>query len=67
MELSQEPSFLSHMMMGLSSALPLFIVPYAAPPAPPKPKRDWKDDSIALLMDMFEEKFLANSMNSLTK
>jgi len=29
--------------------------------------RDWKDDSTALLMDLFEEKFLANSMNSLTQ
>jgi hypothetical protein len=28
--------------------------------------RDWKHDSTALLMDLFEEKFLANSMNSLT-
>jgi len=26
-----------------------------------------KDDSTALLMDLFEEKFLANSMNSLTQ
>jgi hypothetical protein len=67
MELSEEPSFLSQMMMGLSSALPLFIVPHTTPPAPPKSKRDWKDDSLELLMDLFEEKFLANSMNSLTK
>jgi hypothetical protein len=69
MEPSQEPSFLSEMMMmmGSSSSLPLFIVPHKAPPAPPKSKRDWKDDSTALLMDLFEEKFLANSMNSLTQ
>jgi hypothetical protein len=67
MEPSQEPSFLSRMMMGLSSALPLFIVPHTAPPAPPKSKRDWKDDSTVLLMDLFEEKFLANSMNRLTQ
>jgi hypothetical protein len=55
------------MMMGSSSSLPLFTVPHTAPPAPPKSKRDWKDDSTALLMDLFEEKFLANSMNSLTQ
>ncbi len=62
------PSFLSLMMMGSSSSLPLFnIVPHTAPPAPPKSKRDWKNDSTALLMDLFEEKFLANSMNSLTQ
>jgi len=67
MEPSQEPSFLAQMMMGLSSALPFFIVPHTSPPAPPKSKRDWKDDSTALLMDLFEEKFLANSMNSLTQ
>jgi hypothetical protein len=30
-------------------------------------KRDWKNDSTALLMDLFGEKFLANSMNSLTQ
>jgi hypothetical protein len=50
-------------MMGSSSSLPLFIVPHSAPPAPPKSKRDWKNDSTAL----FEEKFLANNMNSLTQ
>ncbi len=62
------PSFLSLMMMGSSSSLPLFnIVPHTAPPAPPKSKRDWKNDSTALLMDLFEEKFLANSMKSLTQ
>jgi hypothetical protein len=62
------PSFLSLMMMGSSSSLPLFnIVPHTAPPAPPKSKRDWKNDSTALLMVLFEEKFLANSMNSLTQ
>ncbi len=55
------------MMMGSSSSLPLFIVTHTAPPAPPKSKRDWKDDSTALLMALFEEKFLANSMNSLTQ
>ncbi len=54
-------------MMGSRSSLPLFIVPHTAPPAPPKSKRDWKNDSTALLMDLFEEKFLANSMNSLTQ
>jgi hypothetical protein len=54
-------------MMGLSSALPLFIVPHTTPLAPPKSKRDCKDDSTALLMDLFEEKFLANSMNNLTQ
>jgi hypothetical protein len=43
------------MMMGLSSALPLFIVPHTTPLAPPKSKRDCKDDSTALLMDLFEE------------
>jgi hypothetical protein len=42
----------------------LFVVPRTVPPAPPK---DWKNDSTALLMDLFEEKFLANSMNSLTQ
>jgi hypothetical protein len=64
MEPSQEPGFLSQMMMGSSSSLPLFIVPHTAPPAPSKSKRGWKDDSTALLMDLFE-KFLANSMKSL--
>ncbi len=67
MEPSQEPSFLTQMMMGSSSSLPLSIVPHTAPPAPPKSKRDWKDGSTSLLMDLFEEKFLANSMNSLTQ
>ncbi len=55
------------MMMGSSSSFPLFIAPHIAPPAPPKSKRDWKNDFTALLMDLFEEKFLANSMNSLTQ
>jgi len=55
------------MMMGSSSSLPLSILPHTALPAPPKSKRDWKNDSTALLMDLFEEKFLANSMNSLTQ
>jgi hypothetical protein len=64
MEPSQELGFLSQMMMGSSSSLPLFIVPHTAPPAQSKSKRDWKDDSTALLMDLFE-KFLANSMKSL--
>jgi hypothetical protein len=64
MEPSQKTGFLSQMMMGSSSSLPLFIVPHTAPLAPPKSKRDWEDDSTALLMDLFEEKFLANSMNS---
>jgi hypothetical protein len=68
MEPSQEPSFLSQMMMMCSSSsFPLFIVPHTAHPAPLKSKRDWKDDSTALLMDLFEEKFLANGMNSLTQ
>jgi hypothetical protein len=67
MEPSQQPSFLTQMMMGSSSSLPLSIVPRTAPPAPLKSKRDWKDDSTAWLMDLFEEKFLANSMNSLTQ
>jgi hypothetical protein len=67
MEPSQEPSFLTQMMMGSSSSLPLSIVPHTAPPAPPKSKRDWKDGSTALFMYLFEEKFLANSMNSLTQ
>jgi hypothetical protein len=67
MEPSQEPSFLSQMMMGSSSSLPLFIVPHTAPPAPPKSKRDWKDDCTTLLMDLFEAKLLANIMNSLTQ
>jgi hypothetical protein len=53
--------------MGSSSSFPLFIAPHIAPPAPPKSKRDWKNDFTALLMDLFEEKFLANSMNSLTQ
>jgi hypothetical protein len=67
MEPSQEPSFLSQMMMGSSSSLPLFIVPHTAAPVPPKSKRDWKDDCTTLSMDLFEEKFLANIMNSLTQ
>jgi hypothetical protein len=54
------------MMMDSGSLLPLFIVPHTAPLPPPKSKRDWKDDSTALLMDLFEEIFFANSMNSLT-
>jgi len=54
------------MVMDSSSSLPLSIVPHTAPPAPPKSKRDWKDGSTVLLMDLFE-KFLANSMNSLTQ
>jgi hypothetical protein len=58
MEPSQEPSFLSQMMMASGSSLPLLIVPHTAPPARPKSKRDWKDDSTALLMDLFEDKFL---------
>jgi hypothetical protein len=62
MEPSQEPSFLTEMMMDSSSSLPLSIVPHTASPAPPKSKRDWKDGSTALLMDLFEEKFLANSI-----
>ncbi len=49
MEPSQEPRFLSQMMMGLSSSLPLFVVPHTAPPTPPKSKRDWEDDSTAFL------------------
>jgi hypothetical protein len=53
-------------MMDSGSSLPLFIVPHTAPLPPPKSKRDWKDDSTALLMDLFEENFFANSMNSLT-
>jgi hypothetical protein len=60
-------------------ALPLSIVPHTAPPAPHKSKKlerwfysivdgfVWGDDSTALLMDLFEEKILANSMNSLTQ
>jgi hypothetical protein len=36
MEPSQELRFLSQMMMGSSSSLPLFIVPHTAPPTPPK-------------------------------
>jgi hypothetical protein len=67
MEPSQEPSFLSQMMVGSSSSLPLFIVPHTAPPTPPKSKRDWKDDGTTLLLNLLEEKFLANSMNSLTQ
>jgi hypothetical protein len=67
MELSQKPSFLSQMMMGSSSSLPLFTGPHTAPLAAPKSKRDWEDDSTALLMDLFRVKFLANSMNSLTQ
>jgi hypothetical protein len=55
------------MMMGSSSSLPLIIAPHIAPPAPPKSKRDWKNVFTALLMDLFEEKFLVNSMNSLTQ
>ncbi len=58
-------------MASGSSSLHLPIVPpHIAPPPPPPPpksKRDWKDDSTALLMDLFEEKFFANSMNSLTQ
>jgi hypothetical protein len=54
-------------MMDSGSSLPLFIVPHTAHLPPPKSKRDWKDDSTALLMDLFEEKFFANSMNSLTQ
>jgi hypothetical protein len=64
-EPSQEPSFLSQMMIGSSCSLSLSIVPHRASPATPKSKRDWKDDSTALLMDLF--KFLANSMNSFTQ
>jgi hypothetical protein len=67
MEPSQEPSFLTQMMIGSSSSLPLSIVLHTAPPAPLKSKRDWKVDSTALLKDWFEEKFLANSMNSLAQ
>jgi len=67
MEPSQEPSFLTQMMIGSSSSLALSIVPQTAPPAPLKSKRDWKDNSTALLMGLFEEKFLANCMNSLTQ
>jgi hypothetical protein len=52
-------------MMGSSSSLPSFIVLHTAPPAPSKSKRDWKDDSTALLMNLFEEKFLANTMKSM--
>jgi hypothetical protein len=56
------------MMVGSSSSLPLFIVPHTAHPAPPKSQeRLKKNDSTALLMDLFEEKFPANSMNSLTQ
>jgi hypothetical protein len=65
MEPPQEPGFLSQIMMGSSSSLPLFIEPHTAPLAPSKSKRDWKDDSTALLMDLFEEKFLTNTMKSL--
>ncbi len=36
MEPSQEPSFLSQMMMVSNSSLPLFVVPHTEPPAPPK-------------------------------
>jgi hypothetical protein len=36
MEPSQELRFLSQMMMGSSSSLPLVIVPHRAPPTPPK-------------------------------
>jgi hypothetical protein len=67
MDPSQEPSFLTQMIIGSSSSLPLSIVPHTAPPAPLKSKRDWKDDSTALLMDLFEEKFLANSTNNLAQ
>jgi hypothetical protein len=68
MEPSHKPSFFSHMTMASASSLHLPIVPHIAPPPPPpKSKRDWKDDSTALLMDLFEEKFFANSMNSLTQ
>ncbi len=56
------------MTLASGSSLHLPIVPHIAPPPPPpKSKRDWKDDSTALLMDLFEEKFFANSMNSLTQ
>jgi hypothetical protein len=64
MEPSQDPGFLSQMMMGSSSSLPLFIVPHTPLTAPSKSKKDWKDDSTALLMDLVEETFLANSMKS---
>jgi len=53
MESSQEPSFLSQMMMMGSRSS------FHTPPAPPKSKRDCKDHSTA--------KFLANSMNILTQ
>jgi hypothetical protein len=33
----------------------------------PNPREIGKDDSTTLLMDLFEEKFLANRMNSLTQ
>jgi hypothetical protein len=39
-------------------------VPHTPLTAPSKSKKDWKDDSTALLMDLVEEKFLANSMKS---
>jgi hypothetical protein len=39
----------------------VYCASHTAPPAPLKSKRYWKDDSTAWLMDLFEEKFLANS------
>ncbi len=65
MEPFQEPSFLSQMMMGSRSSLPLYIVPHTTPLTPPKSKRDWKDDSTTLLMDLFEEIFCVNFVFSL--
>ncbi len=68
MEPSQKSSFLSHMMMVLGFSLPLSIVLHITPPLPPKSKKDWKDYSTTLLMDLFEKSFfLVNSMNDLTQ
>jgi hypothetical protein len=57
MEPSQKSGFLSHMMMVSGSPLPLSIVLHIAPSIPPKSKKDWKDYSTTILMNLFEKSF----------
>jgi hypothetical protein len=67
MEPSQKSGLLSHMMMVSGSSLPLSIVLHIATLLPPKSKKDWKDYSTTLLMDLFEKSFFVNNMNVLTQ